>query len=132
MLEKVQRRAVSMVSNLRGGSYEEKLAELGMVTLETRRNRGDMIQTFKIMAGIDQVRPETWFNLGSAVVRDGATLTRSTIGTYTIQEGWANTELRRNFFSLRVIKPWNNLPVGVRTVGTVNEFKSLYDNWMSS
>ena len=50
VLERVQRRAVMMVSNLQGKSYEERLAELDMVTLETRRRRGDMIQTFKIMS----------------------------------------------------------------------------------
>ena len=50
VLERVQRRAVMMVSNLQGKSYEERLAELDMVTLETRRRSGDMIQTFKIMS----------------------------------------------------------------------------------
>ena len=60
VLEKVQRRAVKMVINLRGLTYEERLSELGMVTMETRRARGDMIQTFKIMSGIDQVKQETW------------------------------------------------------------------------
>ena len=41
-LEKVQHRAVKMVSNLRGQTYEERLAELEMVTLETRRTRGGL------------------------------------------------------------------------------------------
>ena len=47
-----ERRAVGMVSNLRGSTYEEKLAELGMVTLEKRRLRGDLIQAYKIISGI--------------------------------------------------------------------------------
>ena len=59
--DKVQCRAIRMVSNLRGRTYEERLAKLGMVTLETRRLRGDMIQTFRIMSGIDLVDSETWF-----------------------------------------------------------------------
>ena len=52
-----------MVSNLRGRTYEEKLSELGMVTLETRRRRGDMIQTFKILSGIDHVQPKHGLSL---------------------------------------------------------------------
>ena len=51
VLEKVQRRAVAMVSNLRRGTYEDKLAEVGMLSLEDRRERGDMIAAFKILSG---------------------------------------------------------------------------------
>ena len=40
MLEKVQRRAVGMVSNLRGSTYEGRLALVGMTSLEDRRVRG--------------------------------------------------------------------------------------------
>ena len=36
-IESVQKRAVAMVTDLRGRSYEERLAELGMVALEKRR-----------------------------------------------------------------------------------------------
>ena len=131
MLEKVQRRAVSMVSNLKGKTYEGKLAELGMVTLETRRKRGDMIQTFKIMSGIDHVQPETWFTLGNTIRREGATQTRSTTSNHTIMERWANTDTRRNFFSHRVIKPWNSLPDHIKSVSTVDAFKNAYDIWLS-
>ena len=31
--------------------------EVGLTTLEERRVRGDMIQTFRILNGIDQVEP---------------------------------------------------------------------------
>ena len=45
VLEDVQRRAIRMVSGLQGDSYEGKLAELGLLTLEERRIRGDLLQT---------------------------------------------------------------------------------------
>ena len=38
VLEKVQRRALAMVSNLKGKSYKEQLAEVKMITLESRRD----------------------------------------------------------------------------------------------
>jgi len=53
VLEKVQRRAVGMVTNWRGRTYESRLAEVGMTTLEDRRARGDMIATYMVLSGKD-------------------------------------------------------------------------------
>ena len=61
ILERVQRRAVRMVSGLKGKNYEQRLAEIGLDTLQNRRRRADLIQTFKILKGIDKVNPSTWF-----------------------------------------------------------------------
>ena len=44
-IEKVQRRAVRMVSGLKAVSYEEKLDELNMLSLEGRRTLYDMVQS---------------------------------------------------------------------------------------
>ena len=63
-LEKVQRRAVWMVSWLASNDYNDRLAELGMETLEERRHRMDMAQVYKIVAGKDKVKSETWFTMG--------------------------------------------------------------------
>ena len=43
VLKAVQRRAVGMVTNLKGKTYEERLSKLKMVTLEERRRRGDLV-----------------------------------------------------------------------------------------
>ena len=40
ILEKVQRRAVAMVSNFKAKVYESKLVEAWMITLEQRREKG--------------------------------------------------------------------------------------------
>lgn len=57
MLEQVQRRAVRMIDGIKG-TYEEKLQILGLTTLKDRRERGDAIHVFKIMKGLDPLRPE--------------------------------------------------------------------------
>ena len=44
-------RVVKMVSDIGGSGYTDKLAKLNMTTLELRRWRGDMIQTWRIMTG---------------------------------------------------------------------------------
>ena len=54
MLEEVQRRAVGMVSNLRGRTYEARLSELGMTTLADRRVRRDMIATAHLQDNVWQ------------------------------------------------------------------------------
>ena len=41
-LERVQRRAVKMISGLTSNDYYKRLAELSMETLEERRHRMDM------------------------------------------------------------------------------------------
>ena len=45
-LERIQRRATKMIPELRDLSYEERLKECGLTTLETRRLRGDQIEVF--------------------------------------------------------------------------------------
>ncbi len=50
-----------MISGLKGQSYEEKLSELGLTTLEERRHQTDMLQTFEILKGFDRVNSVTWF-----------------------------------------------------------------------
>ena len=54
-IENVQRRATRIVPELKNLSYEERLQELNLPTLQYRRRRGDVIQMFKIIHGIDEI-----------------------------------------------------------------------------
>mgnify|MGYP003328877521 CR=1 FL=1 len=49
LLESVQERAIRMVSGLVSKSYHDRLKEVGLTTLEARRERGHMIQVWKIL-----------------------------------------------------------------------------------
>ena len=63
ILERVQKRAVNLITGLKGKSYLEKLQELGLMSLEQRRSRFDLLQTFKIIKGFDNVSKDIWFDL---------------------------------------------------------------------
>ena len=129
VLEDVQRRAVRMISGLRAQSYEDKLSELDLMSLEDRRTRGDLIQTWKILHGVDNVSEGTWFTrLHSTSVRD----TRASSSPYTLVQNPANSEQRRNMFSYRVVRSWNSLPLKVQSSVSINAFKNNYDVWFKS
>ena len=44
-----------MIPKLRNISYEMRLKECGLRTLETRRLRGDQIEVFKILNGYENI-----------------------------------------------------------------------------
>jgi len=61
-LEKVQRRATKLVKGLKNCSYEVRLPKLGLITLEQRCRRGDLIEAYKIITGKEKVRVQDFFN----------------------------------------------------------------------
>ena len=54
-LERIQLRATKMIPELRDLSYESRLLQCGLTTLETRRLRGDRTDVVKIVNGYDNV-----------------------------------------------------------------------------
>ena len=125
-LEKIQKRAISMVSNFTARTYEEKLKEAGMITLEQRRQRGDMIQVYKIMTKKENVDPEIWFHSLEDHRGEGIRA-RYSAGLYNVRHQASNNKVRRNFFSQRICHSWNALPDHVKASTSVNMFKNQYD-----
>ena len=54
-----------MIQKLRNISYEMRLKECGLTTLETRRLRGDQIEVFKILNGYENILTEILFSQSS-------------------------------------------------------------------
>ena len=92
-LERVQKRAVGMISGLAGRTYEDRLKELGIVTLEERRHQMDMLQTYKILNGKEKVDPSCWFTMAS----DSERVTRQSADPLNIRPGAPRLDIRRYF-----------------------------------
>ena len=108
-------------------NYVDKLNEVNLTSLEDRRERGDMIQTFRILQGLDNVEERTWFQRANERDREGAVNTRQHGDITRLVEGHGRYENRRYFFSQRVPSRWNSLPQATRQQTTVLGFKAAYD-----
>ena len=54
-LKEVQKRFTRMLPGMESISYEERLNKLGLFSLERRRLRGDLIEVYEIMRGMDRL-----------------------------------------------------------------------------
>ena len=118
LLEKIQKRATKMIPQLSHLTYAERLKELDMFTLRSRRIRGDIIQVFKMFKGIDNLDAARFF------VRD----TSSTRGhCLKLKKFRSNHDMRKNFFTNRVVNWWNSLPDQVIECNTLDTFKKHLD-----
>lgn len=128
LLESVQKRAVKMTSGLKSQDYEGKLRELNLTTLQDRRRRGDLIEVWKMLQGIENINVATFFTL----VDDYSNRTTRLSGSLMLAKPKANLDIRKNFFTHRVIDHWNNLPYHIKNASSINNFKKSYDDLYSS
>ena len=118
--------------DVKGETYEERLKDAGLELLSKRRRR-DMIETFKVMKGIDKVGKE-WFEIvgdtqrntrQNTEVQEGVSERRC--GILKVQR--TRLDIRKNFFHVRVVNDWNSLPEHVKKAENVNAFKNQYDTY---
>ena len=125
-IEKVQRRATRLVSGIASKSYEERLAICNLTSLEDRRERGDMIQCFKIMNNLTCIDKNNFFSYA----KDRHTVNTRGAAEEKLVPVKAVLELRKNFYTSRVVNKWNNLPIEIRCAPSVNSFKNQYDSFI--
>ena len=107
----------------KGLPYCCTLKELDLPTLKNRRQRTDIIQTFKIMKVIDSVTQVHKCSLcPSKKMFSKETGTRGHSEKLHVQR---TTDLRHRFVSIRVINTWNPLSEDMIQATTVNHLKSL-------
>ena len=124
-IERVQKRFTKMVSGLSGKTYQERLKELGLLSLKSRRMYFDLIETFKLIHGLTNVQYTQWFTLvGDTVRRE----TRGATCPLNIVPKRPRLEVRAHFFSNRVAAQWNDLPDEMKSLSLYmfkNELKIM-------
>ena len=114
-LEQVQRRATKLVNEFTKLSYENRLKKLGIYSLYCRRQRGDLIETYKILNGYYNVEWTKFFSLSPV---------QSTRGhQQKLFKKPNRLQLRSNFFTQRVVNMWNSLSRTVVSATNVSSFK---------
>jgi ribonuclease P/MRP protein subunit RPP40 len=121
MMERVQRRATRLIEGFKDVSYEDRLERMGLISPEKRRVRGDLIQVFKLLKGYIKLDYRKFFEISLIGKTRGHSL--------KLVKKCCNGELRKQFFSQRVINIWNGLSQHVVDADSVNSFKNRLDKF---
>ena len=133
-MEKVQRRALKLAHELRDKAYDERLKAVGLTRLSLRQERGDLIQMFKIVKGIDRYKVDV--RVAANCISVDTAQNSPAYGTrgHNMRiyiELVKNCRQRFNFFTNRAGRVWNQLPKSVVESKSVNIFKARLDKWNS-
>ena len=110
-----------MIPKLRNISYEMRLKECGLTTLETRRLRGDQIEVFKYSMGM-KILTEFFFTIKEE---------RRTRGHgVTLAKKQCRLDIIKFSFSQRIVHEWNRLSADCVCASSVNIFKNKIDIYL--
>jgi len=100
IIENVQRRETKLVRGLRHKSYDQRLKVIGLTSLEGRRNRGDLIESYKILTGKEQIDSHQLFELAHSDY---------SLRGYSLRLCKQPSRLTvwKFFFTQRVVNGWN-------------------------
>ena len=124
LLERVQHRFTHLFENLKDLSYETRLRNLKLWTVEERRNRSDLIELYKMIHGFSGLPFDKFFTFAPYTATRGH--------SQKLAKRHSNTDIKMFSFSARVINRWNSLPQDAVDSTSVNSFKGQLQRLRSS
>ena len=116
ILERVQRRWTRAVLGLEDLSYRERLSRLNLFSFQGRLLRADLILVWKIFNNKCAISPEQVFVMDNSITRGHS---------FKLYLPRINLDVRKRFFSVRVIHPWNSLADDTVCATSLDMFKCL-------
>jgi hypothetical protein len=124
LIESVQREFTRRIPEIARKKlpYLERLNILQLERLDLRRLHSDLILTFKLMYGHVDVDPNILFTFHPQAYDnfDGLKIANTVL---RLQKPNFKMLCRKHFFNVRVVSPWNSLPMEVKLSKSIREFK---------
>jgi len=112
-----------MIRGLEHLSCEERVRELGLFSLEKRRLRGDLRAAFQYLKGT--------YKKDGDILFSRACCDRTRSNGFKLREGRFRLDIRKKFFTLRVVKHWHRLPGQVVDAPSLETFKLVLGGALS-
>jgi len=97
---------------------------LGLFSLEERRLRGHLTAAFQYLKGAYKKAGDRHF---TRICSD-----RTRRNGFQLKEGRFRLDIRKKFFTVRVVKHWNRLPKEVMDAPSLEMFKARLDGVLSN
>ena len=117
-------KGTKMIRGMEHLSYEDWLRELGLFSLEKRRLRGHPVAAFQYLKGAYKKDGDRLF---SRAFSD-----RTSGNGFKLQEGRFRLDIRKKFFTMRVVKHWHRLPREAVDAPSLERFKVRLDGALSN
>jgi hypothetical protein len=101
---------------------QERLKQLNLQTLETRRKRQDFVEMYKILKGKSTISRNVFAFPSDRI--------RRTSHSLALKKHRFHLECRGNAFANRLINEWNSLPEDIINAKSISEFKKKLDKFL--
>ena len=124
LLEQVQRRAMKMIRGLEHFPYNDRLRELGLFSLEKTKVQEDLTEAFQYLKrGYRKAEEGLFIRVCSdRMGRNG----------FKLEEDRFRLDIRKKFYTVRVMRRWNRLPSEVVDAPSLEAFKARLDGALSN